>query len=108
MTSVIVARVYTDYATAMNSDTYVFVIMASLEQTVMVWQHKQLIPQFDNETSKQKNQDTKNVDVLCSQTAWTDALAARVYTDHATAVDSDTHVSVRTASQEQTVMVLRN
>ena len=36
VTSVIAARVYTDYATAMNSDTYVSVIMASLEPTVMV------------------------------------------------------------------------
>ena len=36
VTSVIVAHVYTDYATAMNSGTYVFVIMASLEPTVMV------------------------------------------------------------------------
>ena len=56
----------------------------------------------------EKDQDTcpKNVHVhvLCSQAAWMDALAARVYTDHATAVDSDTRVSVRTASLEHAVM----
>ena len=35
VTSVIAARVYTDYATAMNSDTRVSVRMASLDHTVI-------------------------------------------------------------------------
>ena len=44
---------------------------------------------------------------LCLQRDRMDALAARVCTEHAIAVDSDTRVSVRTASLEHTVTVYR-